>query len=178
MAYSSTLAQCLAGGGIAVMRTDTIYGIVGRADSEAVVERIYQAKGRTPAKSPIVLIGDIDDMFDLPDEQTRVALQHYWPGPHSIILPAHTAPTWIVRDNASVAYRMPASDELRALLRVTGPLIAPSANPESLPPARTISEARVYFGELVDHYEDGGEVVASRPSSLYRYDDGRFTQLR
>ena len=40
--YPAELIDILRSGGIAVIRTDTIYGIVGRADNQAAVERIYQ----------------------------------------------------------------------------------------------------------------------------------------
>lgn len=155
-----------------------LYGIVGRADLQATVERIYRTKERTPSKSPIILIGDVLQLFDTYDTEALDALSEYWPGPNSIILPSTAAPTWIARDNASVAYRLPADESLRTLLQTIGPLIAPSANPEGLAPAATIDEAHAYFGDQVDYYEDGGAVLLANPSSLFRYTDGAFVQLR
>lgn len=75
---------------------------------------------------------------------------------------------------------MPADEGLRELLRQTGPLIAPSANPEGAPPARTISEAEAYFGDGVDIYVDGGEVPLDiNPSRLLRlHKDGSKEWLR
>ena len=40
----------------------------------------------------------------------------------------------------------------------TGPLVAPSANPEKLPHARTIRQAEKYFGSSVDFYIDMGKL--------------------
>lgn len=176
--YSTELASSLMRGDVAVMRTDTIYGIVGKASSEQTVAKIYRAKGRTPSKSPIVLISSVAQLFDSYDPHVLALLEEYWPGPHSIILPSSAAPTWIRRDNHSVAYRLPAHPELQSLIAQTGPLIAPSANPEGMPPASTIDEARLYFGDAVDWYEDGGIVTGGSPSSLHRYHDGVFEQLR
>ena len=174
----SPLIDTLRDGGVAIIRTDTIYGIVGRADSEATVQRIYEIKGRTPTKSPIVLIGAPSDMFDTYDTSTLEALSSYWPGPNSIILPSDDGPSWLTRGNHSIAYRLPADEALRQLLRLTGPLIAPSANPEGLEPARTIQEARHYFNNTIDIYEDGGTVTDPTPSSLYKLSNGQFTLLR
>ena len=176
--YSDTLPLILSGNGIAVMKTDTIYGIVGKADSREAVERVYQAKGRTPSKSPIVLISSVTQLFDSYEPNVLNRLKEYWPGPNSIILPSQKAPEWIRRENHSVAYRLPDSPGLQALIEKAGPLIAPSANPEGLPPALTIAEARSYFGNSVDWYEDGGLVVNPNPSSLYLYRDGELEQLR
>ncbi len=56
------LVKILAQGGIAVIPTDTVYGIVGRAEDALVVESIYQARKRTPEKPCIVLIGEINEL--------------------------------------------------------------------------------------------------------------------
>lgn len=54
---------------------------------------------------------------------------------------------------------MPDDKKLLALIRKTGPLVAPSANPEGLSPAKNIVEARKYFGENVPVYIDGGRKI-------------------
>ena len=160
------------------MRTDTIYGLVGQAANKEVVERIYTIKHRTPSKSPIILIGDISQMFDTYDAKISSKFPDYWPGANSLILPSKKAPTWIKRDNESVAYRLPANKQLRELLMKTGPLIAPSANPEGMPPAVSIREARAYFHELVDYYEDGGVCSQSTASNLFKLNSTSTEQLR
>ena len=178
-AYPKELVDVLRSGGVAVMRTDTIYGIVGRADNQAAVERIFRIKGRAPDKSPIVLISDPSDMFDVYSPSILEMLQTYWPGPNSIILPSYQGPAWITRGNASIAYRLPANAVLQALIRDAGPLIAPSANPQGLVPASSSWQARDYFGDLVDYYHDSGTVSdQQQPSSLFRYQDSTFTRLR
>jgi len=54
-------------------------------------------------------------------------------------------------------------------LKTTGPLIAPSANPEGQTPASTINDAVAYFGDAVDFYVDGGTVTNNEPSKLIRF---------
>lgn len=165
-------------GGVAVLRTDTLYGLLARADDRQAVERVYTIKQRTPSKSPIVLIASLDQMFDQYDEHTVQRLNELWPDKVSIILPSSKAPEWITRGNASVVYRLPADEGLREMLAQTGPLIAPSANPESLPPAMTAQEAQIYFGDHVDIYIDGGEVSDDTPSQLYRLTSEGMERLR
>lgn len=166
-------------GGIGVIRTDTLYGIVAKADNETAVERMYMIKGRTPTKPPIVLIASTDQLIDTYDQSVIDHLNHLWPAKTSIILPSSKAPLWLTRGTESLAYRIPADEQLRQLVTKTGPLIAPSANPEGEHPAMTIDEARVYFGDEIDFYVDGGRVTDDMPSKLYRLQsDGGMERLR
>ncbi|MDX2776476.1 L-threonylcarbamoyladenylate synthase [Streptomyces caniscabiei] len=177
-AINDEVAGLLRQGGIGILRTDTLYGIVASARNEAAVERVYAVKGRTPTKPPIILIASTDQLLNAYDNATLARLKTLWPGRVSVILPAPGAPTWLVRLGDSLAYRMPDSAELRDLLEHTGPLIAPSANPEGLPPAMSLHEAVAYFGEKVDFYVDGGVVEDDTPSRLYRLLDDGMERLR
>lgn len=173
------IIRILLAGGVGVLRTDTLYGLVARADDEAAVRRIYELKGRDDDKSPIVLISSIDQIYDDLDERHRIFAGDAWPGPVSIIVPSVAAPTWLRRGNDSVAYRMPAKPELRQLIDATGPLVAPSANPQGMQPAMNLTQARYYFSSNVDFYVDGGTVEDARPSQLVRLDaNGEVTRLR
>lgn len=176
--FSSEIVDILKNGGVVVARTDTIYGLLARADSRASVDRIYDLKQRTPTKSPIVLISNPNQMYDQYDKAVYEILQQYWPGPNSMILPSTNGPEWVTRGNRSIAYRLPASDALRELIAQTGPLIAPSANPETLTPASNIDEAKAYFGERVDAYVDGGDSKDATASNLYRLNNGQLEKLR
>ena len=71
-------------GGIGVVATDTLYGIVGSALSIKAVQRIYAVKGRDDKKPFIILISSIADLkkfsVRLTTEQKRFLGQE-WPGP-------------------------------------------------------------------------------------------------
>ena len=61
-------------GGIGVIPTDTIYGIVGSALARKVVEKIYSVKGRNLQKPFIILISSIEGLsfFDIEiNEETK-----------------------------------------------------------------------------------------------------------
>lgn len=174
---SQACIEVLHGGGIAVIRTDTLYGIVARADDEQAVKRVRAVKKRSPDKALIVLLGRADDAYD-----NAEVLQTHTDGIHptSVIVPSPHAPEWIRHENGSVAYRIPVDAQLRELLSQTGPLVAPSANPEGLPSASTIAEARAYFHDQVDCYLDGDAVAPDMPPSwIIQLDDrGDITRLR
>lgn len=176
---SPELASILISGGIGVLKTDTIYGIVARAHDKSAVERVYTLKGRDDTKSPIVLISSLDQLFDAPNSEVRSTLEEVWPDKVSVIIPSLAAPSWIERGNQSVAYRMPDDDALRRLIQTTGPLIAPSANPQGKVPAMNYAQAFAYFADTIDFYVDQGEVVDNTPSKLLKLlDNGTMERLR
>lgn len=173
------LIELLREGKIGVLRTDTIYGIVARADLEQSVERVFALKGRDDSKSPIVLIANTAQVFDPQKPAERKLARDVWPGKVTIAHPATHAPKWLTRGNTEFGYRMPNVNDLRALIRKTGPLIAPSANPQAEPPATTIEQAIEYFGDQVDFYVDGGRVTDNTPSQLVRINErGEIERLR
>lgn len=168
-------------GGVGVLPTDTLYGLVGQAQSESAVERIYKLKQRSLDKPTIVLIGSRDELDDfgveLTDYQDEV-LEKVWPGRVSVVLPCPREEfSHIHRGKQTIAFRKPAKEDLVEVLKRTGPLVAPSANPENGEPAHTVEQAKRYFGAEVDFYVDRGE-LKSKPSTLIRVEDQRIEVLR
>lgn len=168
LADNHRLVEVLRSGGTAVLRTDTIYGVVASAANQRAVENVYVVKKRTFTKSCIILIADPAECYG--DASALTAdIKLFHTTPTSFLISSPDAPKWLLRTSDELAYRVPANQELRELLKLTGPLIAPSANPEGQTPARNIAEAKEYFGELVDIYVDGGEVpTGTKPSQLVR----------
>ncbi len=163
------LIQELKSGAIAVIPTDTIYGLAGSAQNQKTVERIYKIKRRNPKKPYIILISSLEDLklFRIKiDKNTKKLLKKFWPGKVSIIFPCENKKlSYLHRGKNSLAFRLPAKKYLLNLLKKTGPLVAPSANPEGLESAKTTVEARKYFGKNVDFYVSAGK-LKSLPSKL------------
>jgi len=168
-------------GNIGIIPTDTIYGLAGQALKRQTVERIYKVRKRSPDKPLIILISSIDDLklFGIrPDHKTLQILDKYWPGQVSIILPcAYKKFTYLHRGTNSLAFRFPAKTGLLEILDQTGPLVAPSANPEGSEPAENIAAAREYFGDRIDFYYGSGR-LQSPPSTLIRIEKGKVEVLR
>lgn len=161
-------------GGVGVLPTDTLYGLVGLALNKKAVERIYEIKKRDKEKKLIILIAHKKDLklFKINiDDRTKKALNKFWPNPISIVLPLSDDKTfnqsifYLNRGTDTLAFRMPKPKWLRKLLKKTGPLVAPSANPEGMSPAENIEQAKAYFGNLVDFYVDKGQ-LKGQPSTL------------
>ena len=173
--------QKLKKGAIGVFPTDTLYGVVGSALSKRAVERIYRVKGRSEGKPLIILISALSDIkkFGIPlTPEHTTFLNTVWPGPVSIILPCpHTKFAYLHRGTRSLAFRMPKQKSLRDFLKLSGPLTAPSANPQGLKPAHTILEAKKYFANAVDFYVPGGRKIG-KPSRVVSLLSGKPEIIR
>lgn len=179
--FSQKLFKILENDGIAVLPTDTLYGLVGSALSKKAVERIYKLRRRNLKKPMIILIGSIDTLklFNIKvDGKLKKMLNKFWPGKVSIILLCHSKKfTYLHRGAKKLAFRLPAKRGLLNLLKKTGPLVAPSANIEGLPPAKTIKEAKKYFKDKVDFYIGKGK-IDSLPSTLIEIENGKVIVKR
>ena len=181
----AAIARALNDGGIVVLRTDTIYGIVTRADNRKNCDTIFAMKQRDADKSCIILLADESQMWNHVSREAYAAAKHVLDDtyPTSVIVPiGGRTPEWLVHHDQhqdDVAFRIPSTVPwLIEVLEQTGPLIAPSANLQSQPPAANVAEAYSYFGDAVDLYVDGGVVEAAEPSHLYRVRDGQAERLR
>lgn len=186
MEVNKKIIHILNRGGIGILPTDTIYGVVGSVWQKKTVERIYKLRRRDPKKPMVIIIGsfgDLDSFGIRPVVDLKKTLKKFWPGKISIILSYSTLSegsdklSYLHRGAKTLAFRLPKPRWLRDLLKKTGPLIATSANPEGLPPAKTIKEAKAYFGEDVDFYVDGGK-LAGLPSTLIEIKGGEAVVRR
>lgn len=178
---NSNLEKVLTSGGVAVIPTDTIYGIVGSAFRKNTVERIYDLRRRDKKKPFILLISSLRDLalFGIsPSPKTIKFLKGAWPGRVSVALHVPRRKwEYLHRGTEYIAFRLPAKKDLRELLKKTGPLVAPSANIEGKPPAENIKDAKKYFGDKVDLYVDEGGIVR-KPSTLIKILRGKEVVLR
>lgn len=176
------LVSLLKNGGIAVIPTDTIYGVVGSVLNRETVEKIYQLRKRSSDKPFIILISSIGDLEKFHVQLTgkqRKFLQKIWPNPVSIVLPIHGEQfEYLHRGTNSLAFRMPKDEKLLELLKQTGPLVAPSANVEGEKVAETIDDAKKYFRDHVPFYIDGGKIKAQPSTLIQLEDDGSWKILR
>lgn len=165
-------------GAVGVIPTDTVYGIVARAADKAAVARLYGVKGREKKPAPLVA-ASIDQFAELGIPRRYLkAVEQFWPGPVSVVIPCGDDLEYLHQGLRSLAVRIPNDEKLLALLQETGPLLASSANLPGQPPANTVEEARAYFGDAVDVYQDGGDLSGRKPSTVLRIVDDAIEVLR
>jgi L-threonylcarbamoyladenylate synthase len=164
-------AKVILEGGVIAFRTDTFYGLGADPFNARAVAKIRELKGREEHKPILVLLVAasvvdrfIQDRSDAFDE----LVEKFWPGPLTIVGRAVAGlPAEITAGTGTVGVRVPADNSVRELVRQCGgALTATSANPAGSEPARSAKEVFDYFGERVDLVIDGGEVIATEPSTV------------
>ena len=157
-------------GGVAVVPTDTVYGLAARPEEVAAVRSIYRLKGRPGGMHLPVLAASLDQVRELGVAFTPGAealARRWWPGPLTLAFgfdPQLERPEWL-DGRAEVAVRIPANDFLRAVLQQTGVLLVTSANRHGAPTPRTADDVAGALGSSVELIIDGGE-LQDVPSTL------------
>jgi L-threonylcarbamoyladenylate synthase len=173
--FSEDIIKKIKNGGVGIIPTDTMYGIVASVTKPDAIEKLYLKRHRNPKKQSIVLISDINELelFGIkPDIYTKNILNTIWPGPFSIEMEVSDSEfSHLTRGNGKFAVRFPKNEMLQELISKTGPIIAPSANMEGEPPAETLADAKEYFPDL-DFYVDGG-VLKNNPSTVISIIDNK-----
>jgi L-threonylcarbamoyladenylate synthase len=153
-------AEILKAGGLAVLPTDTVYGLAARLDSPDSIERVFAVKGRAVGKGLIAMIADERDLAGLAAEFSSAAgamAAHFWPGPLTLVLPANENIPTKALVRGKIGVRLPDHNMLRELIRaVGGPLATTSANLSGRPSPVDAESCREELGGRVDLIVDAG----------------------
>jgi len=157
-------------GDLAVLPTDTVYGIAADAFSPPAVDRLLAAKGRGRDMPVPVLVGawrGLDGLAQHVTPTMRSLVEAFWPGPLTLIVRAAPSLAWDLGETrGTVAVRMPLHPVALAVLAETGPLAVSSANRSGQPPAADAAEAQRQLGTAVAVYLDGGSTGDAVPSTI------------
>jgi L-threonylcarbamoyladenylate synthase len=152
-------AALVAAGHLVAFPTETVYGLGAAARNEDAIRAVFRAKGR-PADNPLIVHGADRvalEEFAVFDERARAVADALWPGPLTLVLPVRTGVSPLVTAGLpTVAVRVPDHPLALALLRATGPLVAPSANRSGRPSPTTAAHVRSDLGVEVALILDGG----------------------
>lgn len=154
------VVAALQAGEVAVIPTETVYGLAAAARYSTAIDAIFELKGRDRSKALPVLGSSREDLAAVVtfDDRARRVTDRFWPGPLTLVLPRdHSFEVDLGGDDkGSVAVRVPGHDVTRALLARTGPLAVTSANLSGEEPFTTVEAARALFGDRVAAYLDAG----------------------
>ena len=154
-------AEIIQDGGLVAFPTETVYGIGADGFNEDALEKIFIAKGR-PMDNPLILHiaspRDIVDVASYVSAKAKKAINAFWPGPLTIILPK----SFQVPDQASaglptVAVRMPVHPIALKLIKLAKcPVAAPSANLSGRPSPTIAFHVLKDLKGKIDMVVDGG----------------------
>jgi L-threonylcarbamoyladenylate synthase len=170
-------------GDVIVFPTETLYGLGADALNSVAVEKIFELKGRELGKPIPLIVADramLDSIVAKVPRAAEILIERFWPGPLTLVLPGRKdLPRALLNAAGSVGIRVssqPIAQQLvDALLR---PLTATSANPAGKHPARTIEEARSYFGDRLEVFVDGGTLTSKSGSTVVEISGERVLVLR
>jgi L-threonylcarbamoyladenylate synthase len=184
------LEEFLAGDGVAVIPTDTVYGLACSPESKIAVRRVYELKQRPPIKPSAAMFFALEVALETLTElepRTRVALGALLPGPVTLLLPNPERRFPLACDPAGsnsglLGLRVPAlRGPLSALATVGLPAAQSSANLSGSPDPRRLGDVPVALREGADLLLDGGELpgAASTVIDLSDYEQsGRWRIVR
>jgi len=157
-------------GGIALLPTDTVYGLAVSPDFPDAVHRLARIKGRPSGQHFPIMVASPDDLIALGIEinqhATRLLNSQHVPGPLTLALGFRDGPLvpWL-NDRVEVGIRIPDDARMLEILRKTGPLLVTSANKHGQPPGETIQVILAQLDESPDVIIDGG-ILHTVPSTL------------
>ena len=174
-------AEVLNRGGVAVIPTDTVYGLAARPDFPEAVERLYTIKGRE-AKKPIALLAsDIAAIgrFGYPIEgKARELAERHWPGALTLVIgKGQSSPG---ASPCQEGFRIPDHAETRELIAACGGVLrVTSVNLSGQRPATDATQALADVGLSADYVVDDGVSPGGVPSTVVRVgSDGSLEILR
>jgi L-threonylcarbamoyladenylate synthase len=160
----------LRNGELAVLPTDTVYGLAADAFSPVAVAMLFSARGRNRSIPPTVLVGTARAAAALADDLGAFGqdlIDEFWPGPLTLVFRASPTLLWDLGDTkGTVALRMPLHSVTLEVLKQTGPLAVSSANRHGHPSAITVDTAQEQLGESVSVYLDSGPSTENIPSTI------------
>lgn len=131
---SNEVAKIINKGGVAIIPTDTIYGMVADCFNIESVKKIYEIKGRDKKKPFLILVKNIEDVKLFSDMEIPKEVIEHIPGMLTLILPIkEQMKSKLAYLNETIAIRIPNDEFLQAILSKTNPIVAPSANPSGAP---------------------------------------------
>ena len=155
--------EILKQGGVIIVPTDTVYGLICHPDYPEALERIRQMKGRDRDKPFQLLAASAEAVWQANVTKTPVIerFARFWPGALTLVLETNHGVT--------EGFRVPADELLRSLLEQGGGYLrATSVNISGTPPATSLDEIPTEIKDAVDLILDGGAIADAEASSVIR----------
>jgi len=158
-------------GRLAIVPTDTVYGLAATPFSEDAVRRLYLAKGRVEQQPTALVVHDLERLRgclpELTGSEERVA-GALLPGPYTLVVPNPARRfAWLGGSRPeTIGVRIPAlTGAADDLLARVGALVATSANLPGGPDPRTLDDVPAELRAAAEAVLDGGELPGT-PSTV------------
>ena len=160
-------------GFLAVIPTDTVYGVAADPNNVHAVEKLYTAKGREKKKPVPLLASDLKAVIDYGARMSEPELKvgkKLWPGALTLVLEA---------DGIQEGFRIPDCEITREVLSLCGGVLrVTSANVSGEEPALAADDAIRTIGSSVAVVLDAGRTLGGTASTVARIEGEKVEILR
>jgi L-threonylcarbamoyladenylate synthase len=160
--------EVLKRGGVAVLPTDTLYGLSAALSSAEGYNRILRIKECTGLKNFLMLassIAMVERFICSWGCAKRELLNDIWPAPLTAIFPSGPiCPPW---SGESIALRVPDYEPVRNVIEKLGePIVSTSVNVGGNPPLHDIAVIERTFGSRIDFIAASKKTAQDLPSTI------------
>jgi L-threonylcarbamoyladenylate synthase len=175
-------AHALGQGQLVIFPAERLYGLAADARSDAAVERVFAAKGRSGRVPLPVIIGDAEEaeIYARVSARARALIEQLWPGPLTLVLRYRMGlAKAVMAGTGMVGLRAPGNWIARELCRTLGgPLIATSANPSGDESCASLDELDPALADAVAVALDVGPLAGPPGSTVLQVTKYEATILR
>ena len=178
-------------GGLAVVPTETVYGLAARLTDSQAVNKLIQLKGRNENHPFMLAFPCADSIGEVCSEMSPLALRlarRCLPGPVSLVLDISSdSPFWKlpleVRKSVSlkstICCRVPDHPLLLTVLgELNEPIVLTSANKSGKDETKNVEQIVADFGDDIDIFLDEGSISSPIPSTIVKISGDEYTILR
>jgi L-threonylcarbamoyladenylate synthase len=176
------LKNVIDAGGVAVIPTDTVYGIIADATNEEAIKKIYKIKRRDYSKPLIIMVSSIEMLLRYVDNVSlmeKEIINKYWPGKLTILFKKNNKLSSFINNGGEyVGIRLPDNEDIIKLINMLEkPLVSTSANISEKDTVVSVDLLEEELANNIDYIYDGG-VLSDVPSTIIKVDNNRINFLR
>ncbi len=177
------VVERLLGGGLAIIPTETVYGIAADATNPEAIEALMEAKGRGPDHPlPVQVFSETEarTLVSSWPAHAGILAERFWPGPLTLVVPKNESiSARVSAGGPNVGIRCPDHQlTLEVLRRLGRPVAVPSANVTGQAPALDAQSAMSALPGADLLVLDGGTCPGSEPSTVVSLADDPPVLLR
>lgn len=175
------IVEVIKSGGVVIMPTDTIYGIIADATNECAIQRVYEMKKRNENKPMLMLVSSIEMLekyVSSINDIERKLIDELWPGALTIIFGKRNVSDLLTGGLDTVGIRFPDNKLLIDIMNeLNVPLLSTSVNVSGDESATCINNINKLILDNVDYVYDIGE-CKGEPSTIVVVNDNELKVLR
>ena len=167
---------------LAIVPTDTVYGIIGDALDENVIRKVYEAKRRDYSKPLIIMVSSfnmLNKYVKYINELEQKLIDKYWPGKLTILFKKSELVSDLITNGSDlVGIRFPDNKDLIDIMnRLDKPLLSTSCNISNKDVITSVDMIEKELLSKVSFVYDGGE-LSDISSTIVQVIDNKIRIIR